>query len=37
MIKGAGLADLWREVAILAAMSVALLGIGIRRLAIRLP
>ena len=37
MIKGAGLADLWRELAILAAMSVAMLGIGIRRLAIRLP
>jgi len=37
MVKGAGLVDLWREIAILAAMSVALLGIGIRRLAIRLP
>lgn len=37
MVKGAGLADLWRELAILAAMSVALLGVGIRRLAIRLP
>ena len=37
MVKGTGLADLWREIAILTAMSVALLGIGIRRLAIRLP
>jgi ABC-2 type transport system permease protein len=37
MVKGAGLVDLWREMAILAAMSVALLGVGIRRLAIRLP
>lgn len=37
MVKGAGLVDLWREIAILAAMSVASLGIGIRRLAIRLP
>ncbi len=37
MVKGAGLADLWREIAILAAMSVGLLGVGIRRLAIRLP
>lgn len=37
MVKGAGLVDLWREIAILAAMSVLLLGVGIRRLAIRLP
>lgn len=37
MVKGAGLADLWRELAVLAGMAVALLGIGIRRLAIRLP
>ncbi|HET9134038.1 MAG TPA: ABC transporter permease [Gemmatimonadales bacterium] len=37
MVKGATLADLHREVAVLATMAIALLGIGIRRLAIRLP
>ena len=37
MVKGAGLTDLWQELTILTGMSVALLGLGIRRLAIRLP
>ncbi len=36
MVKGAGLADLWREVAMLTVMAVALLGLGIRRLPTRL-
>lgn len=37
MVKGATLADLRLELAVLAAMAAALLGLGIRRLAIRLP
>lgn len=36
MLKGAGLADLWRESLILLGMTALLLGAGIRRLAVRL-
>lgn len=36
MLKGATLADLWRETLILVAMTVVLLAVGIRRLAVRL-
>jgi ABC-2 type transport system permease protein len=36
MLKGATLADLWHETLILAAMTVVLLAVGIRRLAVRL-
>ncbi|HVZ47975.1 MAG TPA: ABC transporter permease [Gemmatimonadaceae bacterium] len=36
MLKGAGLADLWRETLILAGITTALIAVGIRRLAVRL-
>ncbi|MBC7791331.1 MAG: ABC transporter permease [Anaerolineae bacterium] len=36
MVKGAGLAQLWQETVIMICMTVALLGISARRLAIRL-
>ncbi len=36
MLKGAGLADLWRETLILAGFAAAVFAVGIRRLAVRL-
>ena len=36
MLKGAGFADLWRETLILAGITVVLLNVGVRRLAVRL-
>lgn len=36
MLKGAGLATLWQETLILVGITVALLGVGIRRLSVRL-
>jgi ABC-2 type transport system permease protein len=36
MLKGAGLAELWRETLVLIGLTTALLTVGVRRLAVRL-
>lgn len=36
MLKGLGIADLWRETAVLAGFTIVLLAVGIRRLSVRL-